>query len=246
MLPTLSRYWEGIRAYKISHPIRFWNLSILFAVVVLVVSSSMYLLSTSPYSRNSIVEQPFTTSFVGGKMTIAQHYTPHVYGGWWATMLGYYKQAITIVWNRIESPKMPGGSEQDIIRQLHVLRFDPSKPYVISGDQFDALYLRNLGVFYQDLLNKDTALSESDWQNRQRIVVQTVAYGLSAMEQTRKPMTALFPISSTGVLAVNVYGYPSDTLFSFFQTIQRLEADPTTRQVAEQVVTRYHDGLVAA
>lgn len=242
----IKRWKTNIGAFKRRRKRWFWSAIIATGCIVFIISSSMYLLSTSPYSRNSVIEQPFTTDYVNGKVTIAQHYTPRIYSGWWATMIGYYRQAVAIVWDRIENPKMPGGSEKDIIAQIHALRFDPSKPYVISGDQFDGLYLRNLGTFYQDLLNHQTALDDSDWHNRQRIAVQTVAYGLAALEQLRRPVTTLFPISPHGVLAVDVYGYPSDTMFSLLQTIQKLEADPATHDVTQRLVASYHDGIAAA
>lgn len=236
--------WPG--HFKKQHTRWFWTLATLGMLIVFIITSSTYLLATSPYSRDSIVKSPFTTSYANGQVTIKQNYTPHFYSGWWADLIGYYRQAVAIVWDRIEDPKMQGTSEKDIIAQIHALRFDPSKPYVISGDQFDGLYLRNLSVFYEELLNPHTALSATDWHNRQRIALQTVAYGLSAFEQLHKPVTTLFPIAPHSTLASDVYGYPSDTMFSIMQAISQLENDPSTRPATLQLVSQYHDGLTSA
>ena len=237
---------ERIHHFKEKHTGWFWTLCILGVLIFLIITSSAYLLATSPYSRDSIIKSPFTTSYTNGQVTITQNYTPHFYSGWWANLIGYYRQAVGIVWDRIESPQMPGGSEKDIIAQIHALRFDPSKPYVISGDQFDGLYLRNLSIFYGQLLNPHTALSTTDWHNRQRIAVQTLAYGLVALDQLHKPVTTLYPIAPHSVLAANVYGYPSDTMFSLLQAISQLESDPTTRTVTQQLVKKYSGGLEAS
>jgi hypothetical protein len=213
---------------------------------VLIIGSAAYLLATSPYSSDTIVQQPFTTAYVDNKVVITRHYTPHYYSGWLASTIGYYKQAVSIVWDRMTSPKMPAGNTQSIIANIHAMRFDPSKPYVISGDQFDDLYIRNLAVFYQDLLDPHTALSMTDWHNRQRIALQSLAYGMVAMQQLKRPVTTLSPISSHGVLAINIYDYPSDSMFGMLDTLQRLEADPATKQAAQMLQQQYHGGMLAA
>lgn len=219
-----------------------WALGILAFIAI----TSGYLLLTSPYSRYTVVKPPFTTSYVDGHVTLAQNYKPHVYSGWWADVIGFYKQAVSIVWSRYNQAKIPANSEEAITAAIHAERFDPSKPYVISGDQFDGLYLRNMGVFYQDLLNKQAVLNDNDWHNRQRIAVQTVAYGLEAVTQLQKPVTTLLPISPHDILAINVYTYPSDTIFSLMTTLDKLDNDPATRQVSQDLRHTYGAGLKKA
>lgn len=213
---------------------------------MLAAASSVYLIATSPYSSDTIIDPPFTTSYQNGQVVLTRHYTPHYYSGWLANSIGYYKQAVTIVWDRLGSPKMPRGNTNQTIANIHKLRFDPSKPYVISGDQFDDLYLRNVGVFYQDLLDKHTALSQTDWQNRQRIAVQTLAYGLVAFEQLKHPVTTLSPVSPHGVLAINIYDYPSDSVYGMMYLLQQLKNDSVTHQAAMQLQHEYSGGLEAA
>jgi hypothetical protein len=224
---------------------RLW-LRWILGVLAFIILTSGYLLLTSPYNRYTIVQPPFTTSYVDGHVTLTQNYKPHVYSGWWADIIGFYKQAVSIVWSRYSQAKIPANSEEAIIAAIHAERFDPSKPYVISGDQFDGLYLRNMGVFYQDLLNKQAVLNDTDWHNRQRIAVQTVAYGLEAITQLQKPVTTLLPISPRDILAINVYSYPSDTLFSMMTTLDKLEADPATHQVSLDLRRNYGAGLKKA
>ena len=222
---------------------RKWLLTIL-GIIFLSVFAVTYLLATSPYSSDTMVKPPFTTAYVDGKVTLTQHYQPHVYSGGLAHFVGIYgKQLTSILWAWAQGPKVPAGNADTIIEGIHRIQFDPNKPYVISGDQFDGLYLRNLGTFYEDLLDPHTARSAEDWHNRQRIAVQTVAYGLSAINQLGRPVTTLMPISAQGVLAVNIYNYPSDTMFSLLATLAKLQADPATKDVATQLLTQYHQGL---
>lgn len=212
-----------------------------------VLASAAYLLATSPYSSDTVVHPPFTTRYVDGKVVLTQHYTPKIYSGWWASKLGIYgKQLVSDVWFRLSSPKIAGNDVSSITAEIHRQRFDPSKPYIISGDQFDGLYMRNLGVFYQDLLNPRTALSAEDWHNRQRIAVQSMAYSLSAIDQLKRPVTTLLPISAHGVLAVNFFNYPSDTLFGVFSMLDQLKNDPATHDVAVQLQQQYGAGVQKA
>lgn len=230
------RLWRGFVRRK-------WllTIAILFTGLGFV---SAYFLATSPYSSDTVVKSPFTTQYVDGKIVLTQHYTPKIYTGWWASFLGIYgKQMVSDVWFRITSPKISGDTAAAITANIHARRFDPTKPYVISGDQFDGLYMRNLGVFYQDLLNPHTTLSPEDWHNRQRLAVQSVAYSLAAIDQLKRPVTTLLPISAHGVLAVNFFHYPSDTLFGVMSMLNQLQVDPATHDVAIELQQQYGTGL---
>ncbi len=224
---------------------RTW-LVVVSAILAVISLFCIYCLAASPYSSDSFVETPFTTRYVDGEVVLTQHFTPHVYRGWFASTVGYLEQTVTDLWTRLRSPKEPAGDLQSITAAIHAQRFDPSKPYVISGDQFQGLYLRNLGVFYQSLLDRDTALNAADWHNRERIAVQSLAYGLSATQQLGYPVTTLLPISQRGVLAVNFWSYPSDTMFALFNMLAQLKVDPETRQAALQLQREYGSGLRTA
>lgn len=219
---------------------------ILFLFLGVIVLSFIYLLSSSPSSSDTFIQPAFATTYKNGEVELKTNYTPHFYNGFWASLLGTYKQVITIVWDRIESPKMPTGSEDQIVDGIYGLRFNPSAPYLISGDQFDDFYLRNLSIFYQDLLDPSTAVSAMDMHNRERIDVQSLAYGLAALQQLHHPVTTLSPITPHGVLAFNVYSYPSDTMFSLFQVLTKLKATPDTSAVANSLERKYYSGLAAS
>jgi hypothetical protein len=227
----------------------YWHkkyLVVLSGLCCLIALFTVYSLAASPYSSDSFVQTPFTTKYVDGQVVLTQHFTPHVYHSWLMSSVAYGVQAVTDVWARWHSYREPAGDTQSIAAAIYAQRFDPSKPYLISGDQFDGLYLRNLSVFYQSLLDPHTAINTTDWHNRQRIGVQSLAYGLAATQQLRYPVTTLQPISPRGVIAVNFWDYPSDTMFSLFTLLQNLEGNSATRQAALQLQHEYGNGLQAA
>jgi phosphatidylglycerophosphate synthase len=239
----------NVHQYALRLYYAYWQkkwLVVVSAIIGFILLFSVYSLAASPYSSDSFVQTPFTTSFEDGQVVLQQHFTPSIYHGWFASAVAYCEQTVTVIWDRLRSPKEPAGNLQSIESAIHTQRFDPSKPYVISGDQFDGLYLRNLSVFYQGLLDPHTALGTTDWHNRERIAVQSLAYGLSATEQLKYPVTTLMPIGPRQVIAVNFWSYPSDTMFGLLQELQNLEADPDTRQAALQLQHEYGSGLIAA
>lgn len=251
---TSATMGTRIGAYRrfVSQSVRIWGhsnrkwLVPITALLAVVVLFGAYSLAASPYSSDSFVQAPFTTRFSNGQVVLTKHFNLRVYHNWGMSTVGYLEQLATDVWDRIRSPKEPAGNLASIIASIHTQRFDPSKPYIISGDQFDGLYLRNLSVFYQSLLDPHTALNATDWHNRQRLAVQSLAYALSATQVLKCPVTTLLPISPRGVIAVNFWSYPSDTIFSLFELLQRLENDPATRQAALQLQHEYGSGLQAA
>jgi hypothetical protein len=207
------------------------------------IASAFYLIAANPYASDSFADSPYSTSIVNGQVVLKVNFRPRFYSGWVASAAAYYEEAVMNAWHRLSSPKMKPGSESSIVRQIYALDFNPNKPFLISGDQFGGLYIRNLSVFYQSLLDPNTAVSVTDWQNRERIAVQSLAYALNSMQQLKHPVTTLMPISPHGALAVNFWSYPSDSMFSIFELLSRLESLPATRTVALQLQHQYSVGI---
>lgn len=235
---TITQLWHAYWRRK-------WLVTLTAAIAILS-ALVVYGLAADPYSSDSFVETPFTTTFENGQVVLHQHFTPHVYSGWLANAIGYAEQALLVVWDRIRSPKEPAGTVQSITAAIYAQRFDPSKPYLISGDQFGELYPRNLTIFYQGMLDPHTALNSTDWHNRERIAVQSLAYALSVTQQLKYPVTTFVPITPRGVIATDFWDYPSDTMYSLFQLLQNLEANPDTRAAAQQLQRQYGGGLETA
>jgi hypothetical protein len=111
----------------------------------------------------------------------------------------------------------------DVIAGIHRLRFRPENPFLISGDHFSMLYLRSLGIFYHSLLDARTALSEEDWANRQALYLKTTGYALQVFASSDRLSTTIVPIGRTSVALVNIYAYPSDTLYSLLYALKVMQ-----------------------
>jgi hypothetical protein len=169
-------------------------------------------------------------------------------------MIGYYKSGFLIIQNAwYGSYRSQFNNPDEIIADIHKLRFDPSKPYLISGDQFSVLYPRNLGVFYNSLLNPYTAHSRLDWTNRQRIYLHSAMYALDAFSSARRITTTLVPIFEHSVALTQVHpgSVASDSLYGVLHALNALSNErqyshPTYKLQAVQTVheiirDRQHD-----
>lgn len=179
---------------------------------------------TNPFVGVSIVKDPFSTVvYEDGRLVLAKGEDLIVRENFMYKSLAMAKSG----WH-IFSSKFVGGrkasrsSVEEIIGEIHKLRFDPSLPFLISGDHFSVLYPRSLGIFYHSLLDPRTKLSENNWQDRQAIYLKTLAYALEVFSETEKLATTIVPVGSRSVTLVNVFAPPSDTLFSMLYALDLL------------------------
>lgn len=198
----------------------------LFLLYVLVGVAS-YL--TNPFTKYTIVNVPFQTTLGEDNQLhlVEQHglrlRTNRAYGVFVWLKSGYH------IINNVYAGGHRARSEalQDIIQDIHTLRFDPSEPYLISGDHFSTLYIRSLGIFYHTLLDPRTALSDEDWFNRQRIYLQTTAYALDVFKDSPRLSTTIVPVGMSSVSLMNVYAPPSDTLYSLLYALDVMSTTTT-------------------
>ncbi|HSX28697.1 MAG TPA: hypothetical protein VLF60_04585 [Candidatus Saccharimonadales bacterium] len=198
----------------------FWSAVALFHI---------WLAVTNPYAAVNLVQQPYTTKVQQNQIVLTRHFKLKSFGNNSAGLLGYYKSGFLILQNTYFGSKPASStSAPGIITDIHALRFDPTQPYLISGDSFSVLYPRNLGVFYNSILNPYTAFNQQDWENRQRIYLQSTAYALDAFAEQKKLTTTIVPIGQRDVLLTEVHpgSVPSDSLYGILFALQALQ-DPT-------------------
>lgn len=210
--------------------------------IVALVLCHVWLHMTNPYARFDVVEQPYITGLDGDSITVKKQFGLHAASGPLAETLGYYKSGFLIVQNAWFG-SYPAASQDanGIINDIHKLRFDPSKPYLISGDQFSVLYPRNLGVFYNSLLDHRTAHSQQDWENRQRIYLQSALYALDAFSAAKRITTTVVPVSPRTVALTQVHpgSVASDSLYGVLYAFDRLEnADKVQTAEATRSIIR--------
>ncbi len=247
----------GLR-HHVSRYVRKHKIKVITAASILLVLALFhgYLSLTNPYAGITIVKQPYTTTVAqNGDISFEKQFDLQVYDSLFADTFGYYKSGFLIAQNTLFGGKhVPGESVEEITDAIHKLRFDPSKPYLISGDQFSVLYVRNLGVFYNSLLNPNNVRSQYDWENRQRIYFQSALYGLDALAGSSTTKTTVVPIGSESVAmtAVHPGSTGSDTVYGLLYALNALatpasSADGTyqiqTAKAAQQLVKSRHQDL---
>lgn len=188
---------------------------------------------TNPFVRFTLVKDPHpTVDQADGEISLVESEKLELREAAFWYQLGRLKSGWHIVSNNLTfDKKADKTSVSEIINEIHQLRFDPSLPFLISGDHFSVLYPRSLGIFYHSALDSRTALSETDWQNRQKIYLKTVAYALSVYDQADRLSTTIVPIAPSSVILVDFHHPPSDTLYSLLYGLKVLQDQSLMEQL---------------
>ncbi len=193
------------------------------AYIIIGISAALAIAAylTDPFTRGSVVGMPITTSIKAGKLQLSNNNHRLVVRR--RRLLAIIKCGTHIMHTRyLRSPRSPAKTVEGIIADIHRLRFDPHKLLLISGDHFSALFVRNLGVFYYPTLDTSFGISQKDWQNRQRVYIQTLGYTLGVFSMQKKLTTTIVPTGRYAVTSVNFYAYPSDTLYGMLYSLAAL------------------------
>jgi hypothetical protein len=214
---------------------------------------------TNPFSRITIVGKPMKAVWRNGTAAITDNSHQIVVRNsllwrWFA----WLKAGFHIMQTRyVSSPGSTAATVPGIIKDIHRLRYDPTKLLLISGDHFSPLFVRNLGVFYYPMLDTAIPGSSTDWQNRQTVYLETTAFALGVFAKTDRLTTTIVSTARYGVTCTNFYAYPSDTLFGILYALSALQGKQTARparygtplhtlntiEAATQLREQYHDAL---
>jgi len=167
---------------------------------------------------------PFTTKIQQGEIILEEHPLLYSHNRIRKFFL-YTKGGIRIILARFHQEKPLIGSEQAIIEQIHTARFSQNNPYVITGGHFSPLFVRNLGIFYNALLDPRLPGTDRDWLLRQQIALKTVAFDLAIFTLAGKDFTTIYPAKKNIFTCYNVYTRPSDSLFAILYTLRALTDD---------------------
>lgn len=179
---------------------------------------------TNPFTRFTIVRGTYTARFGStgletqdrnDSLVVRQHPL------WRAFAL--YSCAINVLGARyLNSPRSSAGTVDGVIGDIHDLRFDPERLLLISGDQFTALFVRNLGVFYYPMLDRSVPGSPADWRDRELVYLQTLGYALGVFDRHPELTTTIVATGRRAATCVNIYAYPSDTLYGMLYALAAL------------------------
>jgi len=212
----------------------------IIAIILVIVAgllSGVYL--TNPFNRITIIKLPFVVRAVlNSFQAVNNNHKLRIRQQWWWRWFAITKCGLHILSTRwIRSPHSTGKSVEVIIEEIHKKRFNPHRLLLTSGDHFSALFVRNLGVFYYPMLDARIASNLADWEHRQIVYLQTVAYALGVFGKYTVPTTTIVTTGAYQATCINFYAYPSDTVFGILYALAALlgkeQAAPTDYKAAE-------------
>jgi hypothetical protein len=219
---SLNELWRKFNLRK--NPRKKMARRLGFFLIFLTIIIAIFSYFTNPFVRFSLVKDPYALVVIeDNKISVKSGEDILLKEGRYIDIVAQLKSGWHIISSRFSGGKKASSNTVDeIINEIHLVRFDPSEPYLISGDHFSVLYPRSLGIFYHSLLDDRTALSETDWQNRQIIYLKTLAYASSIYSQSDQLSTTIVPVGPGSVALMNIYAVPSDTLYSLLFAYQQL------------------------
>lgn len=176
---------------------------------------------TNPDYARTIVRPHYRAKFKNGIIVARDELDKiQVLRAFYWRWFGFIKSVVFMIDSRyLHSPRSSSSTVRGIAADIRALRFDPTNLYVISGDHFNPLYIRSLGIFYYPLLDAAIKTTKKDWQNREITSLQTTAYALGVYEHTKELSTTIVQTGRNSVVPINVYSYPSDSMYSILYAL---------------------------
>lgn len=204
----------------------FWLLVISPLPVIIIGLGIILAYRNDPYFRWTRIESPLVTKVQNGQIVLIEQFKPKLVTNIFSRGYSLFITGVRIpFYSLLTKERRLRGTEQEIIDKIHQRRFNPQKPYVITGSHYPDLYMRNMGTFFNAILDPRLSSTDLDWQNRQRISLQTVAYDLEFLAQNKQAVTTIIPLGQKKFTAVNIYKQPSDSLFSVLFSLRALTDD---------------------
>lgn len=199
-------------------------IAVITIVLLLATALAWIAYRTNPFSRLSVIRLPYAVRFGASGLGVTNRLRRlRVRQQWWWRTIAIVNCGLYIISTRyFHSPAAASDTVEGIIGDIHRHRFRPDRLLVVSGDHFTSLFVRNLGVFYYPLLDPSLPGDDSDWQDRQAVYLQTVAYALGVFSHRPVPTTTIVPTGRFQATCVNFYAYPSDTVYGILFALAAL------------------------
>lgn len=203
---------------------------------------------TNPFVRFTVIRLPYRAKLSAlAHEIINNNHKIKVYGNWFMKAFAYYQCGLYILSTRHLHQKVSTATTvPGIIADIHALRFNPKKLLLISGDHFNGLFVRNLGIFYYPTLDANIHPSEKDWRDRQETYLQTVAYALGVFRKDPHLKTTLVSTGPYSAVGINFYSYPSDSLHGILYALSALLNKVQAGAELYRVSDRQVDTVIAA
>lgn len=204
-----------------------WPIIIIAALTAIALGAYL----TNPFSKASVIYRPFRTKRKNGELNLQDNSKKiKVSNSLFWKAIAYIQCGLYIFSTRYLGQPSSGAKTVDgIIADIHELRYDPDKLLLISGDHFNGLFVRNLGVFYYPMLDTSIYSDKADWFNRQAVYLQTVGYALGVFAKSPTPTTTIVSTGRYRATCINLYAYPSDSVFGIFYALALLSGIESSR-----------------
>jgi len=204
-----------------------------WGVLAAFVAIALFSYFTNPFVTLSLVRDEIAVQVIDGEQRVTDGSSPIVRDNRAARTLAFGKSAYHMISTLVGGGEsIPGLTVDEIIASIHARRFSPSLPFLISGDHFSMIYPRSLGIFYHSLLDPRTSLGTQDWEHRQSMYLKTLTFALAVYSETNQLSTTIVPLGPQGVVLINVYAPPSDTLYSLLYALKILRS-------SDELIARY-------
>lgn len=229
--------------------------SFLIIVVSLIVAAYL----TNPFNRVHIVKRTYIVTPGKTFTALDNNHKLKVRQERWRKWFTVVKLGVHFMNSRyIKSPRSRAKTVDGIIADIRKHRFKRNRLLLTSGDHFSPLFVRNLGVFYYPTLDRAVADSEEDWDTRQTVYAQTVAYALGVFAKYPIPATTIVATGPLTATCVNFHAYPSDTVYGMLYALAALQGKETatpyyyakpihqlkTAAIGENLARDYHSTLI--
>ena len=179
---------------------------------------------TNPFSKFTIIQLPYRIHLRDLTHTIMnRNHRLTVRSNWFWRLFAWYQCGIYILSTRyLHQATSSSTTVSDIIADIHQLRFDPNRLLLISGDHFNGLFVRNLGIFFYPTLDANIYTTKDDWRNRQEVYLQSLAFALGSFQKHPHLKTTIVSTGRYATTNINFYSYPSDSLYGMLYCLSTL------------------------
>lgn len=193
---------------------------------------------------------PFRTKLTNNTITLKQLHPIRFTHKRHHKLFVYIRSGLRIAKTPVIAHEQPlQGNEEEIIKQIHTIRYSSDNPYVITGGHFHQIFVRNLGIFFNALLDPRIPSTDEDWYLRQAIALKTVAHDLKTFKLANREYTTITQINNSLYTGLDLYARPSDSLYAIIYTLAALTDDtfvenrfPTTRIAKHPLQTKKAGG----
>ena len=189
-----------------------------------------YSYKTNPFIDKTIIDSPFSVKVSNNVVLLEKNTTLSANTTPLISLYAYFKSTFHILAAAVREKRYVENesiSVNSIIERTITERFQKKFPYLITGGHFSVLYPRNLGAFYYPTSDPSTDSDTNLYKQKLLLYIKTIVYSLESFRACKKVTTTIVPVSKNTVTCINIYHYPSDSLYGILYGLKQLSSHPS-------------------